>query len=109
MLKCKTSQERGILSPSAVSATCTSPSAEKEAACNEEVEATQQRDVQGELRKKRYHSYSSQQAEMGKYAAQHRPIAASKHFIKPLGYSVLEPTVRKLRDVYDIVDALLCN
>ena len=33
------------LSPSAVSATGTSPSAEEEAACNEEVEATQQRDV----------------------------------------------------------------
>ena len=46
---------------------------------------------------------------MGKYATQHRPIAASRHFTKPMGYSVLESTVCNLRDVYGIVDALLCN
>ena len=96
--KRKIPQERGIFLPSPVSTRCISE--EEVAACNKEVEAVvvQQQD---EKQKKQYHSYSSQQrADIVKYAAEHGPTAASRHFTKLLGHSVPESTARKYRDLY---------
>ena len=65
--------------------------------CNKEVEAV----VVRQQKTKLYHSYSSKQrADIGRYAAQHGPTAASRQFTKELGHPVTESTARKFRDLY---------
>ena len=93
----QTPQERGVFVPPTVSTT--GVSGEEIAACNNEVEAIIRRE--DKQQKKLYHSYSShQRADIGRYAAQHGPTAASRHFTKQLGHSVPESTARKFRDLY---------
>ena len=70
---------------------------EEVAVCNKEVEAV----VVRQQKTKLYHSYSSKQrADIGRYAAQHGPTAASRQFTKELGHPVTESTARKFRDLY---------
>ena len=95
IFKWKTPQERGIFLPTPVSNHCISK--QEVAACNKEVETV----VVQQQQMKQYHSYSSQQrAHIGKYAAQHGPTAASRHFTKLQGHSVAESTACKFRDLY---------
>ena len=94
--KRKKPEERRIFLPAPVSTECISE--EDVALCNKEVEAVI---VRQENTKQPYHSYSSQQrADIGRYAAQHGPTAASRHFTKQLGHPVPESTPRKYSDFY---------
>lgn len=73
-------------------------SEEEVAACNKEVETAI---VKNERQTKQYCSYSAKErASIGRYAAQHGPTAAARHFSKLLGHPVPESTARKFRNLY---------
>lgn len=94
--KRKTPEERGIFLPTPV--TTESISEEEVAACNKEVETAI---VKNERQTKQYCSYSAKErASIGRYAAQHGPTAAARHFSKLLGHPVPESTARKFRNLY---------
>ena len=82
--KQKPPQERGIFWPKPASTLGISE--DEVAACNNAVEAIVKKQ-EGEKQRKQYHSCTSQQrASIGRYATQHGPTAASRHFAKLLGH-----------------------
>ena len=103
--KRKTPEERGIFLPTPV--TTESISEEEVAACNKEVETAI---VKNERQTKQYCSYSAKErASIGRYAAQHGPTAAARHFSKLLGHPVPESRFSNLGAVYTEIRILSCT